>query len=344
MIALAVALGGNAAAAQECPGVAASPAYPRVVALRVDNDMFTGRSRDGDYTSGVQLSMVSANLRDHLDDPCLPAPARFLNDFLQWAQPGGFDQQNLVMTIQQGIFTPRDYWRTDLVEDDRPYAGVLLFGLGYNARLGRKLETTLLQVGVAGPASLARQSQRAIHRIVGAEEFLGWEHQIGNEVVVNLTHERSRRYLARPLGIGDLEWDANTHFGGAIGNFRTHANTGFELRFGYRLPDDFGSSPVRPAGNNTSPTIAARVRDGWSWNAFLAVDARWVLRDLSLDGNTFRDSHGVDRKSIVSEAALGLAVTWGRTKFAFARYFRSHEFHGQRSRPTYGSFTISRAL
>ena len=106
-------------------------------------------------------------------------------------------------------------------------------------------------------------------------------------------------------------------------------------------PNDFGSSPVRPAGDNTAPSkgeSAAR----WSWHGFLATDARVVLRDITLDGNTFRDSHSVDKKPVVGEAAIGAAMTYGAWKIALARYFRTREFDGQDMRPSYGSFTISR--
>ncbi len=342
VLALGVLLPGLAAAQAVCPEDSTLAAYPPIVSLRVDNDLFA--NRDEGYTSGVLLSMVSPNLKDYVDDPCLPAPARWLNGYLQRIQPEGFDQQNMVVTVAQGIFTPGDHTRTDLIEDDRPYAGALLVGFGYNARKEHELRTTQLLVGMVGPASLAEHTQDLIHDIVGADKFHGWEHQLHNEPVLNLVHERSRRQPVVPIGHGRLEWDAISHWGGAIGNLQTHANAGFELRLGYRLPDDFGSSPVRPAGNNTSPTIDRRVMRGWSWHAFLATDARWVLRDLTLDGNTFRSSHSVDKEALVAEAAIGVAMTYGRTKFAFARYFRTREFEGQRNPPAYGSFTISRAF
>lgn len=60
----------------------------------------------------------------------------------------------------------------------------------------------------------------------------------------------------------------------------------------------------------------------------------WGLRDITLDGNTFKSSHSVDKTPFVFEAGYGFV----------ARYFRTREFEGQRERPIYGSFTISRSL
>ncbi|NEK92333.1 MAG: lipid A deacylase LpxR family protein, partial [Xanthomonas euvesicatoria] len=80
----------------------------------------------------------------------------------------------------------------------------------------------------------------------------------------------------------------------------THLNAGGEVRFGWKLPDDFGSTPTRPAGENTAPSRLGRA-SGWSGHLFLTTDARWVLRDITLDGNTFRNSHSVDKRPFVGD-------------------------------------------
>lgn len=190
--------------------------YPPMVSLRVDNDLLAGQ--DEGYTSGVGLTLVSPNLRDYVDDPCLPAPARLVNRYLEWLQPHGFDQQNMVVTIGQGIFTPGDGSRRDLIVDDRPYAGALLVGFGYNARKDNRLRTTQLVVGMVGPASLAEKTQNLIHKFTDSDKFEGWGNQLHNEPVLNLVHERLRRSEVRPLGNGGLQWDAVTHVGGSLGN------------------------------------------------------------------------------------------------------------------------------
>jgi lipid A 3-O-deacylase len=307
--------------------------------VRIDNDLFA--QRDEGYSSGVQVSVVSPNLKDYTDDPCLPALARWINGHLDRIQPEGFDEQNMVVRVSQGIYTPADRERSDLILDDRPYAGVLMVSLGYNARRGDHLRTTQLGIGVVGPHAYAEQTQDFIHGFTRSRRFQGWNNQIKDEVLVSFVHERSQRLAFHPIGNGHLQWDAIGHWGGALGNYQTHANGGFELRLGRDLPNDFGSSPVRPAGDNTAPSkgeSAAR----WSWHGFLATDARLVLRDITLDGNTFRDSHSVDKKTVVGEAAIGAAMTYGAWKIALARYFRTREFDGQDTRPSYGSFTISR--
>ncbi|MBN8798488.1 MAG: lipid A deacylase LpxR family protein [Stenotrophomonas nitritireducens] len=315
--------------------------HPPAVNFRVDNDLFGSHHQDQGYTNGAMLTFVSPNLVDYTDDPCLPAPARWINRHLERLQSGGFDQQNMIFSVGQGLFTPTDSTRADLIEDDLPYAGVLLANFGYNARIGDRLRTTQLAVGMVGPSAQGKQVQDAVHSVLHDEKFRGWKNQLHDEPVFRLLQERMRRWPANnAAGWG---WDAISHWGGAVGNLATYANGGGEVRFGWQLPDDFGSSPMRPAGENTAPTRGARL-PGWSGHLFATTDARWVLRDITLDGNTFRRGHSVDKRALVGDIGYGVALMRGKWKFALARYPRSREFEGQKERPVFGSFTISRTL
>ncbi len=315
---------------------------PPGVNFRVDNDLFGGEQQDQGYTNGAVLTLVSPNLADYTDDPCLPRLARWVNRYLDRFQPSLSDQQNMVFSLGQGLYTPTDYTRTDLIPDDRPYAAVLVTSFGYNARSDTRLRTTQLQLGVVGPAALGRQVQHAVHKFTDSQDFRGWDNQLRNEPLVGVVHERMRRWGDADANAAGWGWDAISHWGGALGNRTTHANAGMEVRWGWHLPDDFGSTPLRPAGENTAPSHGRP--SGWGWHLFATSDLRWVLRDITLDGNTFRDSHRVDKHPLVGELGYGMALMHGRWKFALARYHRSREFEGQRQSPVFGSFTISRLL
>lgn len=324
-----------------CEQSSLEPARP-AVNVRIDNDLFGGRHQDQGYTSGAVLTLVSPNLKDYTDDPCLPRLARWANRHLRILQPSGFDQQNMIFMAGQGLFTPTDPTRRDLIADDRPYAGILLASFGYNARNDDQLRTTQLQLGLIGPSAQGKQIQQAVHSLLHDEKFLGWDNQLHNEPLLNLVHERMRRWAANNNGEG-WGWDAIGHWGGALGNLATHANAGGEARFGWKLPDDFGSSPQRPAGENTAPTRRGRA-EGWSGHLFVTSDSRWVVRDITLDGNSFRRSHHVDKRPFVTDLGYGVALMRGQWKFALARVHRSREFDQQQEKPVFGSFTISRML
>ncbi|KAF1694904.1 hypothetical protein CSC62_11640 [Pseudoxanthomonas jiangsuensis] len=308
--------------------------------VRIDNDLFGGLGQDQGYSNGFLVTLVSPNLVDYTDDPCLPALAKRLNRHLSLLQPSGFDELNMTMGLGQMMYTPNEREPRELIAEDRPYAGAVMLSIGYNARKEDRLRTSQLRVGVVGPAAKAGEVQNWWHDIIGTDRFNGWDNQLHNEPVVQFIHERRTRF-AYGEPAGEWRWDAISHWGGSLGNFATYANTGMELRFGLRLPDDFGTAPLRPAGENTAPLIVQEDKR-WLGHLFVAVDTRWVLRDITLDGNTFRSSHSVDKRPFVADIGYGIAVTRGHWRFAFARYHRSREFDGQRSRPTLGSFTIGR--
>jgi hypothetical protein len=44
----------------------------------------------------------------------------------------------------------------------------------------------------------------------------------------------------------------------------------------------------------------------------------------------------------VADLGYGAAIYRGHWRFAFARYFRTREFHGQKETPVYGTLTIGR--
>ncbi|MFC6840995.1 lipid A deacylase LpxR family protein [Xanthomonas theicola] len=312
--------------------------------FRADNDLLGGAGQDQGYTNGFGATLVSPNLTDYIDDPCLPRLARALNRYLEWLRPGASKQQNMVFSFGQAIFTPTDKTRRGPIKDDRPYVGVLLVNIGYNARNQDRLRTTQLALGMVGPSAQGKQVQDAVHELLGNAKFLGWDNQLHDEPVFRVLHERMRRWPGEAAVNADgWGWDAIRHWGGALGTLETHANAGAEVRFGWKLPDDFGSSPLRPAGENTAPPRDGLGR-GWSAHLFLSSDARWVLRDITLDGNTFRDSHSVKKRPFVGEVGLGLAVIRGRWKLALARYWSTREFDLQKQTPVFGSFTISRRL
>lgn len=329
----------RAADADDC----AASRFPPVVNLRFDNDLFGAKDQDQGYTNGAGLTLVSPNLVSYTDDPCLPRLGRWMNRAFEYLHPNEYEQQNMVVTIGHGLFTPTDRTRTDLIADDRPYAAALLISLGYNARDGARLRTTHLRAGIVGPSARGEQVQNEWHDLIGVERFRGWDHQLRDEPVLQLVHERMRRWPADGgVNAGGWGWDAIAHWGGAVGNLGSYANAGAELRFGWRLPDDFGSTPLRPAGENTAPRTGTPASRRWAAHVFVTFDARGVLNDITLDGNTFKTSHGVDHEPWVADVGYGAAITRAGWKFAFARYFRTREFAQQRDTPVFGSFTVSR--
>lgn len=333
-----------ALAADPCPPPPAWPQDPAYLGLRMDNDAFGNASQDHGYSNGLALAWTSPDLATASDPACLPLLVRGVDRVLRRAHPGRFEQQHAVLGISHGIYTPDDKTRSDLIEDDRPYAGVLLLSVGYIARGGDQLQATHLRLGMVGPSAKGQEVQNAVHRVIDVRRAQGWAHQLRDEPLLQVVHERMRRW--RPgaaASAGGWGWDAIGHAGGSLGNFATHANTGIELRAGWRLPDDFGSNPLRPAGEHTG--ARGDGADGrWAWHGFVSFEARAVLHDITLDGNTGKPSHSVERKPLVTDLGYGLVARRGRWKVVLAQYQRSREFEGQLEPPSFGSLSVSRAF
>jgi len=345
LLAVALLTGHAQAEPATCPG-GAGAAGP-TIGLRIDNDVLGGQ--DQGYSNGIQLGAASADLADPLAGPCRWPITGWLARRLDPLKPLGATAQHLNVSLSQAIFTPRNRSSTALIPSDRPYAAVLLFGLGYNARVDNRLQSSLLQVGIVGPSARGREAQDAIHKLTGDKPFLGWDNQLHDEGVFRLLHERLQRHVLSDTGAPSHTggWDAVTHWGAGVGNLLTHADIGGELRWGPGLPDDFGSTPTRQAdgriedGGQAPGAGSAGVR---SFHGFASIDARWVLRDISLDGNAFRHSHRVDKEPVVADFGYGLALTWGPWRMVLARFHRTREFRGQEDLPVFGSLTISRRL
>lgn len=322
------------------PGVRALKKYPDVYNFYYENDLFAGT--DNNYTSGAKFSWISANLEDYINDPCLPKWVRQLNRVSEMVQPGAFDSRNMVVSLGQAMYTPTDKKRSDLISNDRPYAGWLYLGFAYNARNEKQMDALEIDIGMIGPASLARQTQNQIHDWRDIDRFNGWDNQLGNELGIQLVKERKNRVLALAYQDGP-KIDAIAHYGFSLGNVKTYANAGLEVRIGTYLPNDFGTSPIRPASDSNAPLPANESRrlSGGGVHAFVSVDGRAVARDIFLDGNTFSDSHSVSKRYFVGDVAAGLAWQWVGGKITYAQYLRSKEFHGQKEAQSYGSLTLS---
>jgi len=327
---------------------------PGTLTFYLENDLFA--DTDQQYTSGIRAAWVSPDISSYLTDDQLPHWARAYSRFIS-APLGLFDTgdtphsgqivRNLVITLGQQMFTPEDINRTTVDPDDRPYAGWLYLGMGYHIKDQQQMDSAILNIGIVGPAAQGQEAQDFIHDIRGFEKFKGWDNQLSNELGIQLVYERKYRLPARKIK-GALEYDLIYHGGASLGNVATYLNGGAELRIGWHLPDDFGTSSLRPGGDNSAPGKRdTRLNSGYSANenfglhGFIAADGRWVLQDIFLDGNTFADSHSVDKKALVGEISLGVSMLVDDWKFSMSRVFRTKEFDTQSDAHSFGSFSAS---
>jgi len=125
-----------------------------------------------------------------------------------------------------------------------------------------------------------------------------------------------------------------------VGNVYTYAGTGIAATFG-PFEDRIQDTPprVRPAMAGTG--FFDTPDNKLSWYLFGGIDGRAVARNIFLDGNTFTDSHSVDKEPLVADVNLGFALTYDDYRFAYTTNYRSREFDGQDNTSVFGSVSVS---
>jgi len=306
-----------------------------------ENDLFA--DTDQNYTNGVKLTWISPDLTRYAESEQLPEWGLKIVRLLPFINEPGF-QRNIGFSVGQNMYTPEDISLSDLIEDDRPYGGWLYLGAAFHSKNDRRLDSMEIHLGMVGPASFAEETQTFVHRLRDIQIPQGWENQIKNEPGLAVVYERKWRsmVMGSPGGMGI---DVIPHLGATLGNVYTYANAGFEMRFGWNLPVDFGTSLIRPAGDTSAPAGSGDLRlsgrHEFGVHLFGALNGRAVLRDIFLDGNTFRDSHSVEKKSFVGEAVAGVSVICGRFKLSYAQVFQTKFFDIQENNHSFGSLAIS---
>ncbi|GAB1489776.1 lipid A deacylase LpxR family protein [Opitutaceae bacterium] len=311
--------------------------------LYVENDKFFAGT-DQRYTNGLKFTALTSNLR-RFTGPEVPAPIRWISQHLSRVVARD-EIPKLGLSFGQNIYTPTDTQNPNYQPDDRPYSAWLYAGVSFqnyrppinaygDARTPR-LDILEFNLGMVGPWALGEEFQNNYHRLIDVRTAKGWRNQIKNEPGLNIIFERKWRHRS-----GDLlgtTWAADfiPHAGFSLGNVFTYANAGFEARVGYHLPGDFGTNLIRPTGDS-NPLLR------FPFNAFLfvGVDARAVARDITLDGNTFRDSPSIDREWGVADFASGLAFGTRRWQFTYTQAVRTREFKGQADNQEFGSVSIT---
>lgn len=299
------------------------------LSIKVENDLFSYESDDGHYSGGLELFWSFEPDNGHW--------ARALADALPgWS---GDEVKTLAYRFGMQAYTPEDLRRRTLVQDDRPYAGVVFLGVSLYAdrnggpwRVNRQLH---VDAGLVGPGTGVGKVQHWIHKHLDDTEPRGWSHQLRNEPFLNLAYGQNWWHGGRLLGL-ELEYGPSA--GLALGNLYTYGSAGLLVRFGRHLDRSLGIPSVTP-GQSGSQYFTPRGR--FAWYGFLGVEGRYMAYNMLLDGNTFKSSHSVDRKEWVGDAKAGLALTWSTWQLTFASVWRTHEFEGQQGHDQFGSVTLS---
>ena len=305
------------------------------LSLSVENDNLGGGT-DRFYTSGVRATWFDGdiNVPPGIDIMADKIPTFDLND-----------DTFTFYTIGQNIYTPEDISIAAQPLNDRPWAAFLYGSVGLSTpTLGEngdvshvdELEFTL---GVIGPEALGKPAQRFIHKHVSNSPTpRGWANQLKFEPGIVISWQRRVPYFMEK-NIGPINARIEPNYSVSLGNIRT--NLGVGATFILASDRALDTPPrVRPSVPGTGIFLTGEQE--FNWQVFAGVDGRLVARDIFLDGNTFADSHSVDKKYAVADLSTGVSLFYDDYRLSYTLNLRTKEFRTQDENSVFGSLTLTK--
>jgi hypothetical protein len=301
---------------------APAPAQVREVRLTLDNDAYDfwvpmDRRPDEDYTNGVDLSVEIAGA------PLWGGLARHTPRCAS-AAPADSACVTTTFAFGQKIFTPEVDGATP-VSGQRPYAGWLYLAATAAVRSPARMRSVGVELGVTGPASLARTVHTTWHRIAGFVPPEGWDHQLGFEPAFRVAYDE--RLLAAEVRAGEIRvLTLSPEWGADAGTAHVGAHAGLSARAGFAVPHPWSAG----GRADRSPSVYALGR----------VGENVVARDLFLDGSTFRSSVRVHRRPLVWEYEAGAGARYRAIAVEYRVLTRGREYSTQEAPHTFATIEL----
>ncbi|NRB39953.1 MAG: lipid A deacylase LpxR family protein [Pseudomonadales bacterium] len=291
---------------------------------------------DNDYTNGLVFGWGHSP-SETFEDLDIPDWIRYISEWT-YINAGDDKTYSVSYGISQGMFTPTDISETELIPEDRPYAGLLTWQGRITSFDHRTANSLALTLGMAGPASLAEQSQKTIHKMTGSEEPMSWDNQIENEPVFTIDAEHIIRMGYLEVG-EQVDVDGNFYSTAGLGNLRSEVGTGFVFRIGTQLDKDFAY--VNPSPARRFNRLGSGNTVGFNWQIATALYGRYVFNDISIEGNTFKDSHGVTLIHEQAIMSIAFKMSWHNWGGLFTVQRGSDTFEEQDSNATFGAISFT---
>lgn len=273
------------------------------LAVTIDNDILLGN--DNGYTNGIYFSWFEVGDRnEHLTPDWLVTP-------LAWSADMGSPVRTLqAYSLGQIMLTPEDITIEDPPLNEVPYSGTLFFNSTFITMKKSHADSVGTVIGIVGPSSGTEATQKWVHELVGADEPLGWDTQLEDELVFQFSRGRLWKTWSR----SDDRMDFLLLAEGGLGTLSSFAAGAMLLRFGSELSNTFAT----PLLINTRSANPAAISGGW----YLYAGARleYVFNQIFTDGNTYKDSRSIEYDPSQVGMTTGLAYSWKTTSVTIALF------------------------
>lgn len=255
---------------------------------------------DNDYFA-FQLSKDSTR-KDFSDD-------NYSNGFhLQYSE----DDEDYFIGHQ--IYTPHFLVVDFLIKEDRPYAGFLYGGYSKHYYSDTGFIVSLpnhtchkLTLGIIGPSSKAENIQKSWHKTFQDYPPSGWDYQLKDEPILNYGFLNEYDLFTDRKGYKLLPYiECN------VGNELIDSQIGYKFKIGKNIPP-----------------INKRYEKDYSY-MFFGSCIDYVYRNIFLDGNTFEDSHSVEKESVIYKNIIGYEKKYKTIGIGYEFNTSSKEFKYQR--------------
>lgn len=300
------------------------------LSLSYENDVIGGGT-DENYTSGVRLTYfdVETDIPPVIDTLAEAIPTFDINH-----------TTSTFFTFGQNLYTPSNISVRQNQINDRPWAAWLYGSVGLATLTDDHLDELEFTAGIVGPEALGEETQKFVHRhITDSAIPEGWDNQLNFEPGV-IASWRRRWPVWYTKNINNFRLRVEPDINVSLGNIYTYAGTGVAVTFGPQNGRIQDTPPrVRPAMAGTG--FFDTPDNEFNWYLFAGLDGRAMARNIFLDGNTFKNSHDVDKKPLVGDANAGFALTFDDYRLSYTLNYRTKEFDGQDKESIFGSITLT---
>ena len=275
--------------------------------LTFENDVFVGE--DNGYTNGLGFTYGRGPFLSFSDDN-LPY---WLNALSRrtYIHTMPDKVRGVAYMFFQNMHTPTNMELTEMQSDDVPYAGLVALQTTLYAWDRYQSDRLSLYVGVVGPAALAGQSQKSIHKVIGGDDPKGWGNQLDNELVIKVEAKRLRKiyqHYGEGAGIdiiGIVE--------AGVGNLESAVSAGVAMRWGTNMEYSHATFGLESDRHVNALALSSRN----DYYGYLGAAASVVLNDILIDGNTFSDSHSAPLEHSQDQLTGGVVWKYGSMAYVF---------------------------
>lgn len=199
-------------------------AQAQSLSLYLENDVIDGKDRH--YTNGTSITYVSDSYE-----------SSFINKI-----PTPFSQTknaNFGISFSSLTFTPSDIKEKKKIINDLPYAGIMNIDFFIYKWSETFFHEYMLTLGMVGPSTKTEQFQKNFHNITGNTNPAGWNNQLKDDFLYNISYSFGHKFYKKTFDYGKL--DINNSFRIDLGNYNRAVSLSSMIRYGSGYSDNFNT-------------------------------------------------------------------------------------------------------